>query len=219
MRTEQVAFYGNIIEAVRDENGECWVSVRSVCEGIGVDWAGQWRKISSDPKFTCCHMSTHDSIGREQDMVCIPLQQLNGWLFSVNANKVKEDIRPKLLQYQQECMGVLYKHFVPRGEHDLSAFLARFDLIDHRLEQFDVVNKKLDEMLCISETVFGDDQKEIQDLVAAVAKVYCVDGRTVWGWVQTECDVSSYKKQNQKVKNFLKNKLGLGLSLVKKEDE
>ena len=102
-------------------------------------------------------------------------------------------------------MDVLYKHFMPRGELDMSGFISRFDLID----------KKLDQLNCVAETVFGDEQKEIQDLVAAVAKLYEVDGRTVWGWVQTECDVSSYKKQNVKVKNFLKNKLGIGIKIVK----
>jgi len=208
MQVEQFGFHGHVIEAVKDEKGELWVSVRSVCEGIGVEWARQCQKLSADPKFSCVHMYTAGADGKSYETVCIPLNQLNGWLFSINANKVREDIRPKLLQYQQECMDALYKHFMPRGELDMSGFIARFDLID----------KKLDQLNCVAETVFGDDQKEIQDLVSAVAKKYGVDGRTVWGWVQTECDVASYKRQNLKVKNFLKNKLGKGIKLVK-EDE
>lgn len=106
-------------------------------------------------------------------------------------------------------MDALYKYFMPNGATDLSALLDRFDLLD----------KKMDGMIGVSETVFGDDQKEIQDLVAAVARVHGVDGRTVWGWVQTECDVSSYKKQNLKVKNYLRNKLGSGVLGVVKEEE
>lgn len=208
MQVEQVSFYGNVIDAVKDEKGELWVSVRSVCEGIGVDHKRQREKIQSDPKFNWGHMSSVAEDGKDREMICIPLNQLNGWLFSINANKVREDIRPKLIQYQQECMDVLYKHFMPRGELDMSGFIARFDLID----------KKLDQLNCVAETVFGNDQEEIQDLVSAVAKKYNVDGRTVWGWVQTECDVASYKRQNLKVKNFLKNKLGLGIKLIKDEE-
>jgi hypothetical protein len=209
MNLNNVNFYGNNVEVVKDEKGEIWVSVRSICEGIGVDWKSQWAKLSSDQKFNCGDITSVARDGRQREMVCLPLNQLNGWLFSINANKVREDVKHKLLQYQQECMDVLYNHFMPNGATDLSALLDRFDLLD----------KKMDGMIGVSETVFGDDQKEIQDLVAAVARVHGVDGRTVWGWVQTECDVSSYKKQNLKVKNYLRNKLGSGVLGVVKEEE
>jgi hypothetical protein len=56
------------------------------------------------------------------------------------------------------------------------------------------------------------------ELVNQVAEEHGVDGRTVWGWIQTECDVASYKKQNLRIKNFLRNKLGKGIKLVKDED-
>lgn len=216
MQVEQISFHRNVIEAIKDENGGLWVSVRSICDGVGIEWARQCQKLSEDPKFICIHMYTVAGDGRQREMVCLPLNQLNGWLFSINPNKVREDIRPKLLQYQQECMDVLYKHFMPQGEVDMSIFISRFDMIDKKIEQrMDLMGKKLDHMACVAETVFGDDQEEIQELVRNVAKVYNVDGRTVWGWVQTECDVSSYKRQNLKVKNFLKNKLGLGIKIVK----
>lgn len=205
MQVEQISFHGHVIETVKDEKGGLWVSVRSICEGVGIEWARQCQKLSEDPKFNCRHMYTVAGDSRQREMLCISVNQLNGWLFSINPNKVRDDIRPKLLQYQKECMDVLYKHFMPRGEVDMAVFISRFDLID----------KKLDQLNCVAETVFGDDQEEIQDLVNAVAKKYSVDGRTVWGWVQTECEVASYKKQNIKVKNFLKNKLGLGIKIVK----
>ena len=96
----------------------------------------------------------------------------------------------------------------PKGYEQL---LSKIEGVEANLSQ------KLDQLNCVAETVFGDERKEIQDLVAAVAKMYEVDGRTVWGWIQTECDVSSYKKQNLKVKNFLRNKLGKGIKGIVKE--
>lgn len=207
MNITKVEFHGNVIEAVKDEKGECWVSVRSICEGIGIDPKNQRDKIQRDSRYRWGDI-TSPSAGGIQTMLCLPLNQLSGWLFSINANKVREDVRPKLLQYQKECMEVLYKHFMPKGERDLGVIMERLS----------IMNNKLDEIGCIKDTVFGDDQKEIQELVTKVAEVYRVDGRTVWGWVQTECDVSSYKKQNHKVMNFLRNKLGKGVIGIVKEE-
>ena len=207
MNITKVEFHGNVIEAVKDERGECWVSVRSICDGIGVSWPPQYTKIKNDPRYRGYDIVTPSASG-SQTTLCLPVNQLNGWLFSINANKVHEDVRPRLLQYQKECMEVLYKHFMPKGERDLGVIMERLS----------IMNNKLDEIGCIKDTVFGDDQKEIQELVTKVAEVYRVDGRTVWGWVQTECDVSSYKKQNHKVMNFLRNKLGKGVIGIVKEE-
>jgi hypothetical protein len=48
-------------------------------------------------------------------MVCIPLKKLNGWLFSVNANKVREDLHDKIVLYQEECSQVLYEYWFKKS--------------------------------------------------------------------------------------------------------
>jgi len=44
-------------------------------------------------------------------MICLPLDMLNGWLFGINANRVKESLRDRLLRYQHECYRVLAQAF------------------------------------------------------------------------------------------------------------
>ena len=46
------------------------------------------------------------------ELLAIPLDYLNGWLFGVNANRVKDDVRDKLIRYQKECYRVLAREFV-----------------------------------------------------------------------------------------------------------
>ena len=127
--------------------------------------------------------------------------------------------------------GVIKLGFFVRGERAKAFRQFATDLVIRELDNtgsntpdgfmsmLEKINKKLDQLNGVAETVFGDDQKEIQDLVLKVADAYRVDGRTVWGWVQTECDVSSYKRQNIKVLNFLRKKLGKGIKLVAYEGE
>ena len=50
---------------------------------------------------------------QRRKMVCLPLGMLNGWLFGIDANRVKDEIRDKVIQYQRECFDVLYQHFMP----------------------------------------------------------------------------------------------------------
>ena len=48
-------------------------------------------------------------------MTCLPLDYLNGWLFGVSTNRIKDDgIRERVIRYQDECYSVLAKAFLSR---------------------------------------------------------------------------------------------------------
>ena len=49
--------------------------------------------------------------GGSQIMLCLPLDFLNGWLFGVNANRVKPELRERVIQYQRECYRILAQAF------------------------------------------------------------------------------------------------------------
>src|SRR5690606_26043528 len=54
----------------------------------------------------------------KRSMICLPLEFLNGFLFGINATRVKEEIRDKLIQYQRECYLVLADAFLGRPVPD-----------------------------------------------------------------------------------------------------
>ncbi len=84
------------------------VAIRPICEAVGIDHNRQRTKLESDPRFTCRHMSSRDSIGRSQTMFCLPVEQVGAWLYSINSNKVKSEVRGALLQFQQTLTKELY---------------------------------------------------------------------------------------------------------------
>lgn len=49
--------------------------------------------------------------GKKREMVCLPLEYVYGWIFTINPRNVAESTREKVLQYQRECYDVLYRHF------------------------------------------------------------------------------------------------------------
>ena len=64
--------------------------------------------------------------GGMQKVFCIPLEKLNGWLFTINTNKVKPEVREKLIAYKNECFKVLYDHFLQKAAQS-KAFPENFD--------------------------------------------------------------------------------------------
>ena len=117
-----VLFYGDELIAVRMEDGTVYIPVRRLCDNLGIDWSSQWRRIQRDEVLneaaqgvvvtTTPHQGA-DQHGGRQEMTCLPLPLIPGWLFGVTTSRVREDIRDKLLRYRRECFDVLWEAFKP----------------------------------------------------------------------------------------------------------
>jgi hypothetical protein len=50
--------------------------------------------------------------GGPQEMVCLTLELIHGWLFTIDTSRIKaDDIRERVIAFQEECYRVLYQHF------------------------------------------------------------------------------------------------------------
>ncbi len=116
---KEIVFYGDNVVAVRVEDGSVYVPVRPLCELIGVSWQGQAKKLRNDPILSEVSTSVNISLQKSENtmgthtaaMVALPLEALNGWLYGINANRVKAEFRELLLTYQRDCYRVLYEAF------------------------------------------------------------------------------------------------------------
>jgi hypothetical protein len=109
--TAEVLFKGDTLTTI-ENGGMQYVAMRPVVEAIGMDWKSQHRKlVEHREKFNYGDMTTVAADGKLREMGCIPLRKLNGWLFSINPNKVKATIRDKLISYQEECFAVLHDYW------------------------------------------------------------------------------------------------------------
>lgn len=111
VNTSYVPFNGQqILTAVAA--GVTYVAMRQIVENIGIDWTGQSVKLRKmKDKFNCRDISMVAADGKLRKLLCIPLKKLNGWLLSINPEKVRADIRDKLIQYQEECFTVLHDYW------------------------------------------------------------------------------------------------------------
>ncbi|WP_061289638.1 phage antirepressor N-terminal domain-containing protein [Azotobacter vinelandii] len=103
-----VSFQGHDLTVITTDSGERFVAMKPVCEAIGLAWNGQYERIKRHEVLKeGIRVIRTPSTSGIQEFVCLPLDYLNGWLFGVDASRVKPEIRERLIQYQRECFGVL----------------------------------------------------------------------------------------------------------------
>ena len=111
---ETIQFHNQSLIVLNQEN-KPYIAMKPVCENIGLDWEAQRQRIKRHHVLSKgAFMIKVPSKGGEQQYLCLPISMLNGWLFGIDTNRVKPEIRQKLEQYQLECFDVLYNHFMPK---------------------------------------------------------------------------------------------------------
>lgn len=108
----EIPFHDQTLLATLSE-GMPYVAMRPICDNLGVNWAGQLQRIKRHPvlQSVMCTMHTTGRDSKEYKMLMLPIRFINGWLFGIDANRVKPEIKDRLVDYQKECFDVLFKHF------------------------------------------------------------------------------------------------------------
>jgi hypothetical protein len=110
---ETVSFYSDEINYV-EKDGLTYIPLKRIAENIGLRWDHELARIKQDEilKGTIPNFGIVGNDGKERDMVCIPFEMLNGYLFTVPiTERTRPEIKEKLIQYKKECYKVLHNHF------------------------------------------------------------------------------------------------------------
>jgi prophage antirepressor-like protein/phage anti-repressor protein len=101
---------------VLDHQGEPFVPMKPVVEGMGLAWQTQHRKLSKNKARWGITEMVIPSAGGEQQALCLPMRRLFGWLMTISPNKVKPEIKELIIAYQQKCDEVLWKHWNDKNQ-------------------------------------------------------------------------------------------------------
>lgn len=110
-----VPFHGDTILATRLPDGKVGVSVKRVCESLGLNYETQFRKLKSTNWACIVIMTMHDTTGRQQNACVIPIDSLPMWMATISPSRVSPEIAEKLLAFQTEARDVLANHFLPKA--------------------------------------------------------------------------------------------------------
>lgn len=101
------------IATVTTEDGSIFVPVKPICQALTIDFEGQRQRIArhyilGSTAFTLKAVAADE---KEREMLCLPLEYIYGWLFTIDAGLVAESRRDAVANYQRECYNALYEHF------------------------------------------------------------------------------------------------------------
>jgi hypothetical protein len=107
-RVEPFDFYGDGLLAVIIEGREVALPIRSVCAAMGLDAQSQSERLRAHDVLSQGLRVVKVPIGnRVQSVLAISRRYLAFWLATITPNLVAEDVRPKLVRYQEELVDLL----------------------------------------------------------------------------------------------------------------
>jgi P22_AR N-terminal domain len=105
-------FYGKPLRVVRLPNGEPGVVLNELCENMGLERRAQLRRIHRTKAIETGFASARiDTPGGPQVVSVLTLKVTPAWLFGIDADRARPEVRPEIERYQAECVDVLYRYF------------------------------------------------------------------------------------------------------------
>ncbi|AKD37406.1 phage protein [Pasteurella multocida subsp. multocida OH4807] len=96
-----------------EHNSIYYVAMKPICENIGLNWDGQRQRIQRDEVLSQgTVIITAPTNSGDQQMLCLPIDYLNGWLFGIDVKRVKPEIRDLLITYKKECYKALSDYWM-----------------------------------------------------------------------------------------------------------
>jgi hypothetical protein len=110
----KVQFHGDTLDACGTCREDAEVSIRRVCENLGLSMQGQFKKLQGKSWATVNQKLMVADDNKPREVATIALKSLPMWLATIDPRKVKEQFREKLARYQNECADVLARHFLEK---------------------------------------------------------------------------------------------------------
>ncbi|QEY63362.1 hypothetical protein FXN65_15355 [Metapseudomonas lalkuanensis] len=129
-----VPFYEDTVVLVGQDN-EPFVAMKPIVTNMGLVWAAQYVKLMERFSSTVSEIETVADDGKMHSMTCMPLRKLPAWLYSISPNKVKPELRDKVIRYQEECDDALWAYWTQgiAQRPGSTAVTQRIALSRHRL--------------------------------------------------------------------------------------
>ncbi len=114
IREQGVEFYGDTLIAAEGPDAQIYVPLKPISDSLGLSWPGQSERTRRHPVLSRAIVLVRvgaDSRRGNPNALALPLDMLPGWLFGINAERIKPELREKVIRYQEECFRVLWNAF------------------------------------------------------------------------------------------------------------
>lgn len=158
-------FYGEVFKAYLTTDRQWFIPILDVCNALGVDSEGQRQRILRDEaiadRLVNLPIETpYRDATRIQEVACLNLRALPYWLGTIDAKRIKEQHRKKVILYKREfaeaAWAVFRSDMIPSdllAEMDAHLppqereYLEAMDQLRQARKKIDMLSGKLDEEL------------------------------------------------------------------------
>ncbi|NWJ99035.1 MAG: ORF6C domain-containing protein [Chloroflexi bacterium] len=190
LEEKTVDFYGDQITAVLVETKsgkqEVYVPIRPLCDFLGLSWRGQRERIERDEilsdalkgvRVTRTPLeNTGKKSGGPQDVLSLPLKYLPGWLFGIDAKRVKPELKEKIIRYRRECYEVLWQAFQAEALNAANTGLFDVETTPTQYQPNPILVQLREQALAqanlsLAQAKFAEQQLEIERQVILTKKI------------------------------------------------
>jgi len=200
--TQEVDFYGDLL-TVALANETPYIAIKPITDFLGLDWASQRQRVQRDEvmKEESRLITTVGADGRQREMFCLPLEYLPGYLFGINASRVKPELKEKVIRYQRECFRILWQAFqsraatpdiIPQLISDQAETRTRVDTIEHDVKVIDQSVKEIKVILSEIRGLSTAHRATAQKMVNEISKLSGIPHAHIWGDFKKDFHVPTY---------------------------
>jgi P22_AR N-terminal domain len=158
-------FYGEVFNAYLADDRQWYLPLQDVCQALSLDVSGQRQRIQRDEALSDFLVNVpletpYQDTTRIRDVACLNIRRLPYWLGTVEATRVKEEHRKKVILFKREfaeaAWAVFRSDMVPAdllAEMDTNLppdereYLEAMDQMRQVRKKLDLLSGKLDEEL------------------------------------------------------------------------
>lgn len=156
------------------ENVGKFVPIKPICSVLGIAFEPQYQKLKDDEDLSSVVTLriTTGADGKKYEMVCLPMEFIFGWLFTISPKNVSLDAKESVRRYRMECYKALFNHFSERSTfieekqqrliEQSEVVMAAQEVFNQSKEQLKEAKKQYDSIKAIDFNQWKENQRQLQ---------------------------------------------------------
>lgn len=168
---KQVPFENIIMTACKTTTGKVLVGIKSICQGLGIDYSSQLKRIDRDDVLPegVVKMTIPTQSG-DQETNMLDIEYLPFFLTGIKSSMCREEVRTKLINFKLKAKDVLAEAFLKKPQCIEDVLIQSLQEMKEVKQQLNQVNHKM---------------LETKEEVQAIREVVTINPKAAW---RRECN-------------------------------
>ena len=209
---KEVNFENVSMTACKTIKGKIFVGIRSICEGLGIDYSSQLKRINRDDVLPqgVVKMTMPTNSG-EQEVNMLDIEYLPFFLTGIKSSMVKSEIAPKIIEFKLKAKDVLADAFLNKPQCIEDVLIQSLQEMKDIKQQLNQVNNRVLQANAKAEETKNDIQA-MRDVISLNPNAWRTDARNLIVKIAVELGGNAYIRDvNREIYTLLNTRMGVNL--------